>query len=119
MGKASRTKGKAAELEVVHILREHGPFAHAERDLEQARGSDNGRDLIGCEAFVVQVKRRARVTQGVIEAGLAEAAACTDDESPFAVCVHRSDRQPWRVTMDLHQWCSLANRAARWRAIDD
>ena len=111
MGSKSRTKGKAAELEVVHVLRERGPFPNAERDLEQVRGEDNGRDIIETPGFVVQVKRRARVTQSVIEAGLAEAAGSTTDDDPLAVVWHRSDRQPWRVTMDAEQWCRLVHYA--------
>ena len=110
MGSKSRTKGKSAELEVVHILREHGPFPNAERDLEQVRGTDNGRDIVSTPGFVIQVKRRARVTQSVIESGLAEAAGSTTDEDPFAAVWHRSDRQPWRVTMDAEQWCAMVWR---------
>ena len=110
MGSKSRTKGKAGELEVVHILREYGPFPNAERDLEQVRGTENGRDIIGTPGFVVQVKRHARVTQSVIEAGIAEAMASTDNENPFPVCVHRSDLQQWRVTMSLYQWPDMVWR---------
>jgi hypothetical protein len=110
MGSKSRTKGKAAELEVVHILCNAGPFPEAERDLDQVRGHDNGRDIIGTPDFVIQVKRRARVTQSVIEAGLAEATASTTPADPFAVCIHRSDRQPWRVTMDFYDWLKLVWR---------
>ena len=109
MGSKSRTKGKAAELEVVHILREHGPFPNAERDLEQVRGTDNGRDIIGTDEFVIQVKRRKRVTQSVIEAGLVEAAGSTGPDE-FGVCIHRSDCQPWRVTMGLFQWLEMVWR---------
>ena len=107
MGKASRTKGAAAEREVVAILRDHGPFPYADRDLEQVRGTDNGRDIVNTPGMCVQVKRRKRVTQSVIEAGLAEAAGSTTDDDPLAVVFHRSDRQPWRVTMDAHQWCAM------------
>jgi hypothetical protein len=111
MGSKSRTKGKAAELEVRNKLREYGPFPNADRNLDQVRGDDDsGRDIIGTPDFVIQVKRRARVTQSVIEAGLAEATASTTPADPFAVCIHRSDRQPWRVTMDFYDWLKLVWR---------
>ena len=106
MGSKSRTKGKSAELEVVHILREYGPFPEAERDLDQVRGHDNGRDIIGTPDFAIQVKRRAKVAAGVIEAGLNEAFYSAElDEYP--VCAYRSDRGSWRVSMTLIDWCKL------------
>jgi len=64
MAKKSRTKGKVAELEVVHILRDTGAFPDAERDLDQVRGTDNGRDIIGTNPWVLQVKRRAQCRCG-------------------------------------------------------
>jgi hypothetical protein len=108
MGSKSRTKGKSAELEVVHILREHGPFPNADRDLEQVRGTDNGRDLIGCDPWCIQVKRRAKMTQGVILAGLAEAEASTTDDAMYGACIHRGDREPWMVTCRLYDLIWLA-----------
>ena len=118
MGSKSRTKGKAGELEVAAILRAYGPFPNAERDLEQVRGTENGRDIIGTPGFVVQVKRHARVTQSVIENGLTEAAGSAADDELVA-CVHRSDRQDWRITMNLLDWCEMAMRAASWRMDND
>ena len=116
MGKASRTKGKAAELEVVHILRDHGPWPNAERDLDQVRGHDNGRDIIGTPEFVIQVKRRAKITAGVVETGLNEAFYSADiDEYP--VCAHRSDRGSWRVSMTLIDWCRLCKGVKPWPTV--
>ena len=102
MSKMQRTKGASAEREVCAILRESGAFPHAERDLEQTRGHDNGRDIIGTDPWVLQVKRHAVVTRGVILAGLAEASGSTTPEAPYAACIHRSDRQPWFVTCDVN-----------------
>lgn len=101
MGSKSRTKGKSAELEVVHILREHGPWPDVERDLEQVRGTDNGRDIVNTEPTTIQVKRRKRITPAVIEAGLHEAEASKDHPTDYAACVHRSDHAPWRATMTV------------------
>jgi hypothetical protein len=104
----SRRKGKAAELEVCSILRDTGAFPDAERDLEQTRGHDNGRDIVNCDPFTIQVKRRKRITQAVIDGGLREAMASTTPDAPIAVVVTRSDREPWRVTFDIYQFCELA-----------
>ena len=106
MGSKSRTKGASAERDVVAILRKHGPWPSAERDLEQCRGTDNGRDIIGTDGVCIQVKRRAKITAGVVEKGLDEAFYSAElDECP--VCVHRSDYDSWRVTMTLIDWCEL------------
>ena len=107
MGKKSRTKGAAAELEVRNLLREHGPFPDADRDLEQVRGTDNGRDLIGCDPWCIQVKRRAKMTRGVILEGLEEAAR-TAEEPLYSACIHRGDREPWMVTCFLWELIWLA-----------
>lgn len=102
MGKTSRTKGAAGENEVCKILRESGAFPEAQRDLEQTRGHDNGRDIVGTGKWVLQVKRHATISRGVILKGLAEASDSTTAEAPYAACVHRSDREEWRVTCDVN-----------------
>ena len=136
MGKKSRTKGAKAENDVCAILREHGPWPNAERDLDQVRGHDNGVDIYE-EPFAIQVKRRKRITAGVVETGLTEAT----QSAPvgfYAACIHRSDRAEWRVTMtvgdltdlgggrttfgemadalvemDLVEWCRLCGEVMR------
>ena len=117
MGSKSRTKGKTAELEVCAILREHGPFPEAERDLEQVRGHDNGRDIIGTPDFVIQVKRRARITPAVIHMGLIEALSSRNHVSEYAVCVHRSDRAPWRITMAIDELFRMTNYGEEFRVL--
>ena len=102
MSKMQRTKGASAEREVCAILRESGAFPNAERDLEQTRGHDNGRDIVNTGGWVLQVKRRATMTRGVILDGLAEAVISTTLEARYAACIHRSDRQPWLVTCDVN-----------------
>ena len=105
MGKTSRTKGAQAEREVARILRESGAFPDAQRDLDQTRGHDNGRDLIGTDTWVMQVKRRAKMTRGVVLRGLAEArstvvaaSAAGDDSVVYTACIHRGDCEQWMVT---------------------
>jgi hypothetical protein len=112
MGSKSRTKGATAEREVVAILRRNGPWPDAERDLDQVRGHDTGRDIINTYGVCIQVKRRARVAAGVIESGLDEA-FYSAEEHEYPVCVHRSDRGTWRVTMTFTDWCELCWEGAR------
>lgn len=125
MAKKSRTKGAAAENEVARILRENTPWVEAERNLDQCRlkgrhgivtdleGNHhlgdpladpdlNGVDLINTGTWALQVKRYAQMPPSIINKGLQEAQAGINyDPFEFAACIHRSDRQPWRVTTDL------------------
>ena len=107
MSKMQRTKGASAEREVCAILRESGAFPNAERDLEQTRGHDNGRDIVNTDPWVLQVKRRAKMTQGVIIKGLDEAEESADIDTLYAACIHRGDRQPWLVTCWLSDYIWL------------
>ena len=100
MSKRSRTKGRSAEQEVVRILRGHWP--EAGRNLDQVKAGGSGRDLEGTSPWCIQVKRRVRMTPAVIDAGLAEAIESLDgDRWRYAAVIHRSDRQPWTVTVPL------------------
>jgi len=103
MGKKSRDKGASAEREVCKILRDYGPWANAERDLEQVRGSDNGRDIINTQPWVFQVKRRKSITRDVIMTGIVEAISADVDNEEYylAACIHRSDYQDWSISMLL------------------
>lgn len=99
-GRTSRTKGASAERELCTLLRP--TFPSVQRHLEQCR-SRSGLDLSGCEPWCPQVKRRRAVTPGVVAAGLAEAQReIGRDGLRWAVVLHRSDRQPWRATLTLH-----------------
>ncbi len=103
----SRLKGKGAELEVVRLVRDLWP--RASRNLDQTRAGGSGRDLNGTEPWVVQVKRRARMRSGVVETGLTEAMRELDGNRwRFAAVVHRSDREPWQVTVPLRHLVEAA-----------
>jgi hypothetical protein len=88
-----------SEQELARLLQSTWP--DAARDIEQVRGTDNGRDFVGTSPFCIQSKRRAKVVPFDIRTGLNEAAMSTDSEYPFPVVAWRSDREPWRVTMRL------------------
>jgi hypothetical protein len=143
MGSKSRTKGKSAELEVVHILRDSGAFPDAERDLDQVRGTDNGRDIINTGVWTLQIKRRATMDRSTVLRGLEEALAAATAAEPLAACVHRGDREVWKVTCDiadlawfyskrawagprctvemlLLEWCEMVNDVReRWEDSDE
>ncbi len=127
MGSKSRTKGKSAELEVVHILRDSGAFPEAERDLEQTRGTDNGRDIIDTGEWTLQIKRRAKMDRSTVLRGLAEASAAATAAAPLAAwdLAWFYSRHAWAgtcfpVEMLLSEWCEMVNDVReRWEDSDE
>lgn len=108
MGAKSRRKGAAGELEVVHLLREHG--LQAERGYHQARGGDEAPDVPTNLPAWIEVKRQARPN---IPAAVAQAQRERGERPVWAVAFTRSDRGEWLVTMTADEWCDLV---AEWRA---
>jgi hypothetical protein len=143
MGSKSRTKGKSAELEVVNVLRDSGAFPAAARDLAQTRVGENGRDIINTGEWTLQIKRRAAMDRSTVLRGLAEASAAATAAAPLVACVHRGDREAWKVTCDiadlawfysrhawagtcfpvemlLSEWCEMVNDVReRWEDSDE
>ena len=90
-----RRKGKAGELELARLLREH-LGANVARNLEQTR--QGGADLLGLPGWAVEVKRaaRARLSDWWLQ-------TCSQAEASGqrpALC-YRLDRHPWRVSIAL------------------
>jgi hypothetical protein len=102
MGRSSRTKGKAGELEVVHLLRAHGwPNAHRTSD-GRRQGQCDITD--GPQACVMEVRRREAVN---VPQGMREV---TERSSLFAelpVLVHRPSRSPWLATLPFEDLLDL------------
>ena len=90
-----RRKGKAGELELARLLREH-LGADVARNLEQAR--QGGADLLGVPGWAVEVKRaaRARLSEWWLQ-------TCTQAEVTGLrpALFYRLDRHPWRCVVAL------------------
>lgn len=101
MSVKSTRKGKTGELEVMHILREHG--YHVKRGGTQSFGQQP--DLYGLEGVHIEVKRQEAVN---LSAALAQAEA---DAQKFGdglpTVFHRANRKPWTVSMPLDAWLQL------------
>lgn len=98
MGKKSRTKGKAGELEVVNMLKTI--FPDVKRELAQYQGSMSW-DLANTDFFRIQVKRRK--TPPAVEAILKEVAVGIDpSETP--VLMIRGDNGRWLAVMYADDW---------------
>ena len=95
MGAMQRRKGKAGELELARLLREH-LGADVARNLAQAR--QGGADLLGLPGWVVEVKRaaRARLSEWWLQ-------TCTQAEASGQrpALFYRLNRQPWHVVIAL------------------
>lgn len=95
MSASQRRKGKAGELELARLLREH-LGADVARNLAQAR--QGGADLLGLPGWAVEVKRaaQARLSDWWLQ-------TCTQAEASGQrpALFYRLDRQPWRVVIAL------------------
>lgn len=94
----SKRKGNQAELELLHLLETYGVEAHR-NDQRYTGGVDNP-DIaarIAGTAVHVEVKRQERLA---LPAALRQAKQDANGHA-LPVVVHRSNRQPWLVTVEL------------------
>lgn len=101
MGLLSKNKGKVGEREVAHTMIRHGFEA---RRGQQFSGGDDSPDVKhSMEGFHIEVKRTERLN---LNAAIKQA---NDDKTDkeTALVVHRSNRQPWLVTMEFEEFLKL------------
>jgi hypothetical protein len=98
-GAHSRNKGANFERKIAMLMRMSGVWPLAERELDQVRGFENGRDLIRTEPFCVQCKAHKAVAPGLIKSAMLEAAKSRDRRYRLPVVVWKSDRKPITATM--------------------
>jgi len=96
MGRLSREKGKRGEREAA--AKWETLFGVPMRRSQQFCGaSDESDDIIGQSGVSIEVKRRQHLNiPQAVETAVAEAG-----EGNVAVVLHRADRQPWLVTLQL------------------
>jgi Holliday junction resolvase len=94
----SRDKGKRAEREVASALRALG-IDDARRG-QQFCGLEGAADVVGIDGVTIEVKHRNKYSVNDLVAWLER---CQEDADDLDVplLIHRSDRQPWHVTMYL------------------
>lgn len=88
----SRSKGKAGELELAHLLREYGYDAR--------RGHYPEADVLGIPGVHIECKRRERLQ--ILEWMEQSKKDAAPGEIP--VVMHRVNRGEWLVTMRLEDW---------------
>ena len=95
MGKKSRTKGKAGELELCGLLRDLlGDKVPVKRNLNQARDGGTGGDVAGVPGWAIECKRAAIYCSGWWDQAEAQA---TNGEIP--ALAYRLDRRQWMVEL--------------------
>jgi Holliday junction resolvase len=99
----SRNKGKKGELELAHILKEHGYDA---RRSQQFAGMNGDADVVGLEGIHIECKRVENLNLNkAMEQAIRDA---KDYDRP---CVfHRKNRDFWKVTMTLEDFLEMYRR---------
>lgn len=124
-GSKARRKGKAGELEVVHLLRKVG-YKGAHRGV-QYNGRQGDADVVGVPGLHIEVKRYAKMGRKVLQAAMAQSIR---DSRPGerAVVIWREDRGRWQLswlhwvdddgstvlaTADAEEWLAARLRGGR------
>ena len=104
----SKRKGSAGELELLHLLEAHGIAAH--RNLQQFVGGVDNPDIAAtvCGLPVhLEVKRQERLR---LSEAVAQAVRDANGNS-LPIVVHRSNRQPWLLTVRLEDVLQLLHES--------
>lgn len=104
----SKRKGSAGERELLHMLEAHGIAAH--RNLQQFVGGVDNPDIaaeVGGIPLHVEVKRQERLR---LSAAVSQAVHDANGHA-LPVVVHRSNRQPWLLTVRLEDVLRLLHES--------
>lgn len=93
----SKQKGKRGELQIAHILQDHGYKA---RRGQQYNGADGSPDVIGIPGIHIEVKYVERLNiENAMEQSRSDARL-----GEIPVVIHRRNHESWKVTMDIADW---------------
>lgn len=96
----SRGKGAAGEREIANILKEYG---YETRRGQQFSGKNGDADVVGLPNIHLEIKRVEKLNlEKAMEQSRNDARA-----GELPVVMHRKNRHPWLVTMDLEVWMAL------------
>lgn len=104
MGLMSRNKGKLGEREFAQLCQAHGFDV---RRTAQCRGNTGkAGDVEGLPGVHVEVKRTEKLRlNDAYQQSVSDAKAGGNGDVP--IVAHRSNRQPWLVTMSAEDWLTL------------
>lgn len=105
MGKSQQRKGRAGEIELAHILQDHG------YNIDRGHAQNFGEipDVSGLPGIHIEVKRVERLNISLAMAQAVRDAERFQDGAPAVF--HRRNREPWLVTMQLQDWLELYSAA--------
>lgn len=107
MAPNGRQKGKRGELEVARILRDYG-YRKCRRG-QQYCGINGDADVIGIPGLHIECKRVEKLNiDDALEQSIRDA---KDGELP--VVMHRKNRKPWKVTLELDEFMKLLKAARK------
>lgn len=104
MGKPSRDKGKRGELEIAHILQEHG---YPARRSVQFNGWQGEADVIGVDGLHIEVKRVEKLN---IETAMDQSRRDAEG-SEIPVVFHRKNNRSWLATLPLDDFIRIYKAA--------
>lgn len=103
----SRQKGAVGEREIANFLKEYGYEA---RRGQQFCGKNGDADVVGLPDIHLEIKRVEKLNlEKAMEQSRRDAKG-----GEIPVVMHRKNRQPWLVTMDLDEWMDMYE-AWQWR----
>ena len=100
----SKQKGKAGELEVAHILQDHG--YQARRTNQYCGSTGDASDVVGMDGIHLEVKRAEK---SMLYPWMAQAIrdASANPNKPKPVVVHRQSRQEWLAIMRFEDFIEM------------
>ena len=101
----SREKGASGERELAGILREYGYTA---RRGQQYCGANGDADVVGIPGIHIECKRVERLN---LDEAMAQSERDAKKDGGTPVVIHRKNRKPWRVTMNLEDFIALLKEA--------
>ena len=102
----SRNKGAAGERELAGILKKYGYDC---RRGQQYCGANGDADVIGIPGLHIECKRVEKLNiDDALEQAIRDA---RDGEMP--VVMHRKNRKPWKVTLELDDFMELLKAAGK------
>lgn len=100
----SREKGVNGERELANILKGYGYDAHRG---QQYSGFQGDPDVVGLPGIHIECKRVERLNLDLAM----EQSRRDARKGEVPVVIHRRNRKPWVVTMDLDEWMKLYRKA--------
>ena len=100
----SKDKGRRGEIQIAHILQEHGYDAHR---TAQYCGKNGGvADVVGIPGFHLEVKFQEKMH---LYDWYAQAVRDSAETGETPVVVHRASRKPWLVSLALDDFLFILN----------